>query len=411
MTTTPDFSLPVPSQADQTKSLQLIEHLRARMSAAPLSFAEYMREVLYHPTWGYYSSGQVQFGAGGDFVTAPERSPLFTLGLVYEWQQAQKAGLGSDVCELGAGSGQLALDFLRACALRDCLPHRYWILEISPELRVRQHTRIQAELPTELAARVQWIDRAADLSNVSNRQMSPQIPTWAGGLVIANEVLDAMPAVRFRWRPGILSTVQELKVDVQGVRFAWVAQPVSPPLRAALNDFAGRWPTEDLPDEPVAAEINLALPAWLTEMQAAFGHAQAPSWFYLFDYGGNTAEVYRPDRTDGTLRCHYRHRAHNDPFVYPGLQDITTWVDFETLARRAATAGFHVDGERSQAAWLLGTDVPAQFSTLMAQMMNEDSDRATAAKLAQGFKELVMPTEMGERFRVLRLTLPAHDHP
>ena len=176
----------------------------------------------------------------------------------------------------------------------------------------------------------------------------------------------------------------------------------SPELRTALADFAGLWPLDDLAPEPVAAEINLALPGWLAAIRALFGRSDAVTVLYLFDYGGHTAEVYRPDRTDGTLRCHYRHRAHDDPFVYPGLQDITTWVDFERLARQAREAGFVVDGERSQAAWLLGTDVPDMFS----RRMHEATDRTVSARIAQGFKELVMPTEMGERFRVLRLRTP-----
>ncbi len=169
-----------------------------------------------------------------------------------------------------------------------------------------------------------------------------------------------------------------------------------------MADCADRWPLEDLAPALVAAEINLDLPRWLASLHKRFTRANMSTALYFFDYGGHTAEVYRPDRVDGTLRCHYRHRAHDDPFVYPGLQDITTWVDFERFARLALAAGFLVDGERSQAAWLLGTDVPDRFS----QRMREATDRAASARIAQGFKELVMPTEMGERFRVLRLRTP-----
>ncbi|OYV47385.1 MAG: hypothetical protein B7X12_01075 [Halothiobacillus sp. 20-53-49] len=395
MTPPPDFSLPTPSPSDQDKSWALIAYLRSLSSSATLSFADYMQAVLYHPQWGYYGSGQVQFGAGGDFVTAPERSPLFTAGLVFEWQQAQAAGLGGDVLELGAGSGQLALDFLQASHQRGCIPNRYCILEISPALRRRQQERLRAALPDALFARLIWVDSIEALRlNAQTDQ-----PCFSGGLLIANEVLDAMPVTRFRWRPGQVSSAEEQRVSCDGARFTWVSAPPSVELVQALADFADKWPKDTLAEAPVAAEINTALPAWLAELQQVLSQATGTTWLYFFDYGGASAEVYRPDRTDGTLRCHYRHLAHDDPFVYPGLQDITTWVNFERTARLAAAAGFFVDGERSQAAWLLGTDVPEQFTRLMQAA----PDRAASARIAQGFKELVMPTEMGERFRVLRL--------
>lgn len=386
----PDFSLPVPSPEDQLKSLKLIEHVRLRIAEAPLPFSDYMSDILYHPDLGYYGSAQVQFGPGGDFVTAPERSPFFASGLVYEWLQIQRDYRVNQICELGAGSGQLALDFLRECALRGCLPNQYLIWEISPGLRKRQQARLKAELEPELWARLTWVESedAHELTEV-----------WTGGMVIANEVLDAMPVHRFRWRPGLIDTIEELKVGWVQERFGWVADGASFALQNALADCAELWPQDDLSTEPVAAEINLDLPQWLATVHTLFDRTDSTTVLYFFDYGGSTAEVYRPDRVDGTLRCHYRHRAHDDPFVYPGLQDITTWVDFERLARLAREAGFTVDGERSQAAWLLGTDVPDLFS----QRMQETTDRAARTRLAQGFKELVMPTEMGERFRVLRL--------
>jgi SAM-dependent MidA family methyltransferase len=394
MTTPPDFSLPIPSPADQAKSTALITYLRAQPQAAKLPFADYMQAVLYHPQWGYYGSGQVQFGAGGDFVTAPERSPLFTAGLVFEWQQAQAAGLGGDVLELGAGSGQLALDFLQTCQQRDCLPNRYLILEISPALRLRQQQRLRAALPESLFARLIWVDSIEQLLPNAARQ-----PCFAGGMLIANEVLDAMPVTRFCWRPGQLNTVQEQRVACAGARFTWVSAQASEGLIDSLRFYVDKWPQISLPDAPVFAEINETLPDWLAALYGALSQAASPTWAYFFDYGGTSSEVYRPDRRDGTLRCHYRHLAHNDPFVYPGLQDITTWVDFEHTAQLAAAMGFIVDGARSQAAWLLGTDVPDQFTALMQAA----PDRAASARIAQGFKELVMPNEMGERFRVLRL--------
>lgn len=397
MSTEPDFSLPEPSAADQAKSLQLIDELRTRMAQGPLPFADYMQLVLYHPAYGYYGSGQVAFGAGGDFVTAPERSPLFADGLVYEWQQAVSDGLGTQVLELGAGSGQLILDFLAECDRRDCVPERYWIMEISPALRDRQQARVATELPGHLADRVQWVTDWTELSD--------PIRGWQGGVVIANEVLDAMPVARFLWQPGVVDSVRELGVCPEGGRFGWCEMPPSAALLAALQDVP--FPFDSTVDAassetaPVAAEINPNLAAWLDDLRGGLQQASTETRLYLFDYGGRRTDVYRPDRVEGTLRCHYRHRAHDDPFVYPGLQDITTWVDFDRLACLAQAAGFVADGARTQAAWLLGTDVPARF----AAQMQAATDRAVAARLSQGFKELVLPTEMGERFQVLRLRL------
>lgn len=385
----PDFSLPEPSAADQAKSLQLIAHLRARMAQSPLPFAEYMADVLYHPTLGYYSSGQVTFGVGGDFVTAPERSPLFADGLVYEWQQAQADGLGHEVLELGAGSGQLLIDFLTECARRGCPPARYRVLEISPALRARQQARVTAALPPHLAERVEWITSQSVLTDPAHR--------WSGGIVIANEVLDAMPVARFRWVPGVPETMRALGVHPVDGRFGWCELAPDPALRDAVADLADHLPPSAPGTESVAAEIDPNLPAWLAALRQDLGAAETR--LYFFDYGGRSADVYRPDRTEGTLRCHYRHRAHDDPFVYPGLQDLTAWVDFERLGRLAQAAGFAVDGVRTQAAWLLGTDVPTRF----ADKMQATTDRAEAARLSQGFKELVLPTEMGERFQVIRL--------
>lgn len=385
------FALPEPPLADQAKSLRLVERLREATAPGPISFADYMARVLYAPDLGYYASGQVRFGPEGDFTTAPERSPFFAAGLAYEFRNACRSGLPAVLLEFGAGSGQLMVDLLEELARTGELPERYLIHEISPALRARQQQRIAA-LPDDLRRRVHWVD---DLNELD----------WTGGIVVANEVLDAMPVERFRWVPGRPETAVRQGVRFEGERLAWADMPDYAPLNEYLEALCqqARWAV-DAEQRPVAAEANLNLPDWLTTLFATLSPAgQTPdrrgTWLYLFDYGGNSWDIYRPDRVDGTLRCHYRHLAHDDPFVYPGLQDVTTWVDFQQLARQAERCGFAVDGERSQAEWLLGTDVPSRFSTRMAQL----TDRAEATRIAQGFKELVMPTEMGERFRVLRL--------
>lgn len=388
------FQLPQPSLDDQAKSLRLIEKLQADMADGPISFAAYMARILYDPELGYYGSGQVRFGPEGDFTTAPERSPFFADGLVYEYRAAQRAGLPPAIMEFGAGSGQLMVDLLRRLEQESLLPDQYLIVEISPALRERQQARLEA-LPASIRSRVHWID-------------GPDDPAWQGGVVIANEVLDAMPVERFRWIPGRPDTAIPQGVGFDGDRLAWCDLPPSEELMVALEPVAEaceRWLTEDAPGEPVLAELNLGLSEWLRDLNRGLCSG-ACTWVYLFDYGGHAWDLYRPDRTDGTLRCHYRHLAHDDAFVYPGLQDVTTWVDFDRVARLAQESGFGVDGERSQGEWLMGTDVPDRFARRLAEL----DDRAEAARLSQGLKELVMPTEMGERFRVLRLHCGCCNH-
>ena len=382
------FELPTPSAADQAKSLELIEQLVEGMHGAPIPFADYMATVLYHPTLGYYGSGQVAFGAGGDFITAPERSRFFTAGLAYEWRQARAADLGGEMLEIGAGSGRLAIDLLERLAADDALPERYTILEISPALAARQAENLRESLPPAVVERVRWIDAWSQLD-------------WSGGIVVANEVLDAMPVERFRWWPGKPETAERLLVGFDGQRFVWEAQPADAPLQAAVEAITARIERPIVaPRETVLAEYNPDLADWLGEMRAALD-AGGETWVYLFDYGSHTADIYRGDRNEGTLKCHYRHLAHEDPFVYPGLQDITAWVDFQAVEQAARAAGFAIDGERSQAQWLLGTDVPR----LVERELQARDSLTDQARLAQEFRELVMPTEMGERFRVMRLRL------
>jgi len=385
MTAGQGFELPTPDAADREKSLALIDALVERMTDGPVPFSDYMATVLYHPRYGYYGSGQVAFGPGGDFVTAPERSAFFTDGIAYEWRQAQAAEPGEEILEIGAGSGRLAIDLLTRLAEDDRLPARYTILEIAPALAERQAANLREALPPALFERLRWIDDWAVLD-------------WHGGMVIANEVLDAMPVERFRWVPGRPETAERLMVGFDGARFRWERAEPQPALRASIEAIAARIGTPIVPPQgAVLAELNPQLDAWFAEMQRALaGHS---SWIYLFDYGSHTADIYRADRDEGTLKCHYRHLAHEDPFVYPGLQDITAWVDFEAVAQAAGHAGFAVDGERSQAQWLMGTDVPQQVE----QRLLAATDMAAQTRLAQEFRELVMPTEMGERFRVMRL--------
>lgn len=382
-------TLAQPSEAEQKKSIQLIEHLIALMADDPsgsISFAHYMDEVLYHPQWGYYSSGQVRFGKTGDFITAPERSPLFAAGICSEWQQAYDPANPADFIEYGAGSGQLMIDLLTQMADTDCLPRRYFIIERAAALRERQQQRLDTQLPAEIAQRVCF---AEDLDAID----------WQGGMIVANEVLDAFACERLRWLPGRPESAEQMRVGFNGQRFIWRSQSADQKIQAQLATLTPRLAGYRTTSEPVYCELNRQIQPFLTELAKQLKAAGQPTELLLFDYGGRTADLYHPQRADGTLRCHFRHLAHDDPFVYPGLQDITAWVDFEQVEEQAQSAGFDACGFVTQGQWLLNTNVPDQ----LAQTMQNTTDPAEQIKLAQQLRDLVMPAEMGERFQLLAL--------
>ncbi|HHQ69007.1 MAG TPA: SAM-dependent methyltransferase, partial [Halothiobacillaceae bacterium] len=365
--------LPVPDHAEQEKSIALIKHIIARMQAEPdqtLSFAQYMDELLYHPQWGYYSSGQVRFGKDGDFITAPERSPLFARGLLCEWL-ASVDEHSADFVEYGAGSGQLAVDLLPAMEQAHCLPERYFIIERSAALIERQRARFSAALPAHLAEKVCFISRL-DQSN------------WQGGMIVANEVLDALACERLKWRYNQPDTVKQMRVGFDGQRFVWSAASANEEIVNAMRMVSERLADRAVSDS-VYCELNLQAPVFLQDLFVQLQAEGKPARILLFDYGGRSADVYNPERADGTLRCHFRHLAHNDPFVYPGLQDITAWVDFEQIQHAAQAAGFEQEGWLNQGQWLLKTSVPDE----LANQMQQTKDQVQQIRLAQQLRDLV----------------------
>ncbi|MFP4295964.1 MAG: class I SAM-dependent methyltransferase [Halothiobacillaceae bacterium] len=382
------FELPVPPEADQAGSLALAERLIARCADAggSMSFAEYMAAVLYDPDYGYYGAGRVAFGAGGDFVTAPERSGAFAQAVGHEVAEAFAQGLTPRIVEYGAGSGRLAADLLKDLDLRGVLPDEYLIVEISEPLRARQQAAL-AQLPARLSAPVRWVDEEQALAG------SP------AGLVLANELLDAMPVHRLVWSdtPGMSGWLEQ-RVTWNGTRFSWKTVPAGGRLLDAAERMVRRAAVVPLPGQVI--ELNLQMTDWLARLALGASEFGAGLAVMLFDYGATSAELMHPQRRDGMLRCHYRHRAHDDPFVYPGLQDITSWVDFSAVAESAWQAGFSVDVYTSQSAFIMATDAPVRLE----RQMQSCTDRAELARLAQGFKELVLPTEMGERFRAMMLS-------
>jgi SAM-dependent MidA family methyltransferase len=275
-----------------------------------------------------------------------------------------------DVLEIGAGSGRLAFDVLGALAEQDQLPGRYFILEVSADLRERQQALIST-LPPPLAGRVQWLD-------------APPAEPWQGAL-LANEVLDALPAECFAWRGQLF----ERGVALAGDALCWQERPASPALHAEVQrlrvNVDGPWPSG------YTSELCLRTTAWVDEVTRAMARGVA----LFIDYGLPRRDYYHPQRSTGTLRCHYRQHAHEDPFAHPGMEDLTAWVDFTRVAEAADAAGLEVLGFTSQAALLLGLGIEAQVAAA--------ADERTRVARAGEARRLLMPDEMGENFKAMAL--------
>ena len=369
----PDWPEPAPEA--RTHSERLAALIRSEAGETGLSFARYMELVLYAPGLGYYSAGARKFGEAGDFVTAPELTPLFARALARTCAAGLAALGGGDLLELGAGSGRLAADLLDALAERDALPGRYLILEPSAELRERQR-RLFEERASAWVGRVQWLDALLPDGGFT-------------GLLIANEVLDARPVELFEWRGDHV---------LQG-RVAWredgfvldyepaPGTPLEERVRSLAADLA-------LP-EGYRSEIDLGLDGWLASLAAPIARGA----MVFIDYGYGRAEYYHPQRAGGTLMCHYRHRAHGDPLLLPGLQDITHYVDFTAVAEAAQAAGLAVRGYCTQAHFLLDNGIDG----LLAEAASPEEGAPYLAAV-QALKTLMLPGEMGERFKCLLLT-------
>lgn len=365
--------LPAPDTNELRHSQLLTQQIREeiRSSGGSVDFMRFMELALYAPGLGYYSAGRQKFGAAGDFITAPEVGSAFARCLARQCGQVLGQLGTADILEVGAGSGALAADLLSALAQRGQLPQRYLILELSADLRARQAANLARRLP-DIAPRVRWLDRL------------PQ--EGFRGVIIANELLDAMPAQRFRLLP---DGPRLLHVAWENDRFAWREIPAPAAFAALLESRID--PTALPPG--YTSEINLQAEAWVRSM----GQLVDAGVLLVIDYGFPRAEFYHPDRSGGTLMCHYRHHAHADPLVLVGLQDITAHVEFTAIAEAGHESGLSVLGYSSQAAFLLATGITDQFSELP-----QDDDKSHL-QLAQEIKKLTLPHEMGELFKVMAL--------
>ena len=361
------MTLPTPSAVAQAHSDRLVATIRAEIEANGgwISFARYMERALYAPGLGYYSAGAAKLGAAGDFVTAPEISPLFARTLARQAQQILTA-VGGSILELGAGSGRLAGDLLLELEAIDALPERYAILELSANLQGRQRETIARTAP-HLLPRVYWLNA---------------LPTRWRGLVLGNEVLDALPVHLVVNDGGVW---RERGVTCQD-GFRWRDASIDSPALAAA--------TAALPDHSdYLTEINLAAPKLIATLAAVL---DAGALLFI-DYGFGRREYYHRERSAGTLMCHYRHHSHADPFFLPGLQDITAHVDFTAIAEAAIDHGLALQGYTNQARFLVNCGITGLIQSVLPE------DAANYLPMAAAVQKLLSPAEMGELFKVIAL--------
>ncbi len=353
-------SLFIPTDpAAQAHSQRLKDHIVQRIRAqGPLNFAQYMELALYAPGLGYYVAGAHKLGRGGDFTTAPEISPIFSQCLAQQCAQVIREISGADILELGAGSGRMALEILRELNQLEALPQHYFIVELSPDLQERQQELLKRELP-ELVARVHWVE---------------SLPTFKG-IILANEVLGAMPVHRFKQ----MNELMEYYVGIEKDELQWQLKVADPALKKALEAL-------EL-SEGYTSEINMQLRPFIKSLE----HSLTQGLMLFIDYGFPRHEYYHPQRSMGTLMCHYQQQAHQDSLILVGIQDITAHVDFTAVAEAGADVALELAGFCNQASFLMNCGLTELMNT-------EDVNQLL------GVKQLILPTEMGELFKVMGLS-------
>ena len=351
--------------------MRFIDTFREQLYGRPaMPFIEFMHHALYAPHVGYYSAANHVFGPDGDFITAPELTPLFGYTLANQFQPILARLTNPVLLEFGAGSGRLCVDLLTALKRLDCLPAEYLILDVSASLQASQYALIQQEIP-DMADRVRWLSRW------------PSEPFE--GVILANEVLDAMPVHRFlKTEQGLLESM--IKLNPEGS----FDEVFTPCINTSVTTHVEHVLTHTV--MPYLSEINLFIDDWLLQCHDML----AKGAVFLIDYGFPQHEYYHPDRNQGTLMCHAHHHAHPNPCHNPSHEDITAHVDFTHVAEAAHQAGFHVAGYTNQASFLLAND--------LLSLLDNVPEGPARVNAQQAIKKLVQPNEMGELFKVIALT-------
>lgn len=364
-------SLPVPDSIAQHYSEQLLTLIKHEITHAggKISFAEYMKLCLYAPGLGYYSAGSHKIGHGGDFTTAPEISSLFSRSLANQIIDVLHQLDHGNILEFGAGSGRMAVDILCELEAQQCLPEYYFIIEASADLQQRQQQTILDVIP-HLEDKLVWLDR---------------LPEKFNGVILANEVCDAMPVHRLHFDHG---HHYECYISLKDDELQWCDDELS---QASLTNKAIEI-KEFIGDEDYFTEVNLAAEAWLTSLADNLQQGA----IFIVDYGYTKANYYHPQRNNGTLMCYYQQQGHDNPLILAGLQDITAHVDFTSLAQTAFDNELDVAGFQSQADFLLAGGI--------TELSLREGDAFEMLQQATEIKRLTLPTEMGETFKVLTLT-------
>lgn len=335
-----------------------------------IPFAQFMDLALYSPDFGYYSGSRLPIGRRGDFITAPELTPLFGQTLANACLPLLTTLRAPIMLEFGAGSGRLCVDLLSHLETQKALPDIYYILEVSACLKQRQSHLIQTEIP-HLAERVHWLTQWPEKS--------------FSGILLANEVLDAMPVHRIvTTDKGLYESYVQLSSE--GSLQECFKPCTDPRLIAYVSTHLPHLPV------PYSSEVNLFLDGWLK----ACNELLDTGMVLLLDYGFPRHEYYHPDRDQGTLMCHTQHKTHADVLSNPGKQDITAHVDFTHVAEAGLAAGFEVAAYTNQASFLLAHGL---LSLLESLPQSPERSKAT-----QAVKYLTHPSEMGELFKVMALT-------
>lgn len=391
---TPLANAPPPTLEQLQLSKQLCERMFQVSEAGWLSFEQFMHMALYEPSLGYYAAGQQKFGASGDFVTAPILSPLFALAIATQLEQ-WLAQCEPRIYEFGAGDGKLAAQLMLALENGTTPLAEYCIIELSPDLKQRQHRTIEALAPN-LVNRVVWLT---------------QLPETFNGIVLGNELLDAMPVKIFELQPVgplekwvFLTPLSSNSGNRCDWLIEWKSKPAGPDLAQQVAQTIQAVDPKQEYSWPIGfeSEICPAAKGWMQSIGSRLGKGAV----LLIDYGFSRNEYYLPARSGGTLMCHYRHYAHTNPLTLPGLQDITAHVDFTSIAQHALHSGLHLLGYTSQARFLINCELIAHLTTASANLGQQE-----LARLNQGVQRLVSEAEMGELFKVIAFGRGLADEP
>ncbi len=376
-----ELSLPVPDEFALKLSADLKQIICTAImeNGGSISFEQYMQMALYEPGLGYYSAGSSKFGETGDFVTAPEISSIFSRCLARQCQQVLSETSSAEVSsacilELGPGTGVMAIDILRELERNNSLPEIYYLLESSADLRQRQQLNVKNAIP-HLEERIVWLDRLPEKK--------------IDGIILANEVIDAMPVKRIVFDGEVEEYVVACKSKSNDqIRFQWIRKRINQTLKTTVQAMLDEL-REEIPT-PYITEINLNIRPWLNSLNDVLNKGL----ILISDYGYPRQEFFHPQRNAGTLICHYRHHVHDDPFLYPGLQDITASVDFTAVAEAAVDIGLDISGFTTQAHFLIACGLDQFISDY------KTDDVINRAQMTHQVSKLTMPGEMGENLNL-----------